>query len=109
MSIELPEILSAYFAADREGNPEAVSRCFTEAATVKDERRIYTGRDAIRRWKSEASTKYNYTVEPFAIESDGGRTVVKSHLAGDFPGSPLDLRYLFRLQGDKIEELEITP
>jgi hypothetical protein len=37
-----------------------------------------------------------------------GRTVVTSHVAGDFPGSPVDLRYFFRLENDKIVELEIT-
>ena len=32
-----------------------------------------------------------------------------SHLEGDFPGSPLDLRYFFTLDGDKIAALEIIP
>jgi hypothetical protein len=33
---------------------------------------------------------------------------VTSHLVGDFPGSPVDLRYFFVLDGDKIASLEIS-
>jgi len=36
-------------------------------------------------------------------------TVVTSRLTGNFPGSPVDLRYFFRLEGDKIASLEIVP
>jgi len=35
--------------------------------------------------------------------------VVTSHVVGDFPGSPIDLRYLFVLDDDRIAELEIVP
>ena len=34
--------------------------------------------------------------------------VVTSHLVGNFPGSPVDLRFFFKLEGDKIASLEIT-
>ncbi|WP_417617506.1 hypothetical protein [Parasphingorhabdus sp.] len=58
---------------------------------------------------ANASTQYSYTVEPFAIAEEGGRVVISSHLVGNFPGSPVDLRYFFILQGNKIAELEIVP
>ena len=44
-----------------------------------------------------------------AVAEDDGRTVVSSHLVGNFPGSPVDLRYAFRFDGDRIAELEIAP
>ena len=109
MSIDLPVPISRYFAADKLRDAEAISRCFADDAIVKDERRTHTGLAAILQWKAEASTKYSYSAEPFAITHEGGRTIVTSHLTGDFPGSPVDLRYLFRLEGDKIAELEIKP
>ena len=43
------------------------------------------------------------------IEVKGDRKVVTGHVAGNFPGSPVDLRYFFRLTGEKIAELEILP
>lgn len=109
MSIELPDVIAAYFSADKKGSAQAISDCFTEDATVVDEGNTYAGRDAIRQWMANASTQYTYTVEPFDIAEDGQRTIVTSHLVGNFPGSPVDLRYFFVLRGDKITELEIAP
>lgn len=107
MPIILPGPVAAYFAADQ-SDGDAVALCFTENATVIDERRTHAGRDAIRRWKAEASAKFSYTTDPFAVSEEDGRTVVTAHVSGDFPGSPVDLRYAFVLEGGKIARLEIT-
>lgn len=109
MSIKLPDAIDAYFSADKKGNAQAVAEGFTQDATVIDEGNTYTGRNAIRRWMANASTQYTYTVEPFDIAEDGQLTIVTSHLVGNFPGSPVDLRYFFVLRGDKIAGLEIVP
>ncbi|MGR3455680.1 nuclear transport factor 2 family protein [Pseudooceanicola sp.] len=109
MTIELPEAIRAYFAADKKGDAQALAAWFTPDAVVVDEGNTYTGRDAIRQWMANASTQYSYTVEPFALAEEGGRTVVTSHLVGTFPGSPVDLRYFFVLEGDRIAGLEIVP
>ena len=107
-SLSLPKPIAAYFTADK-GDGEAVSQCFTENAIVKDEGHTHKGRAAIKEWKTDASAKYQYTSEPFACEEKDGKIVVTSHLAGNFPGSPVDLRYFFQLEGDKIVSLEIIP
>jgi hypothetical protein len=107
-SLSLPKPVAAYFTADS-GDGEAVSQCFTENAIVKDEGHTYKGRAAITKWKAGTSAKYQYTSEPFACEEKDGKTVVTSHLVGNFPGSPVDLRYFFRLEGDKIASLEVVP
>ncbi|WHZ33384.1 nuclear transport factor 2 family protein [Sagittula sp. MA-2] len=109
MSIELPDAIDAYFSADKTGNAQALSELFTQDATVVDEGNTYQGREAIRQWMANASTQYTYTVEPFDIAEEAQRTIVTSHLVGNFPGSPVDLRYFFVLRGDKIAELEIVP
>lgn len=108
MAIELPLPIAGYFAADGGADASAVSRHFTEDAIVRDEGHTYTGREAIEQWKKESSTRYVYSVEPFAIEDDPGRTVVTAHLTGNFPGSPIDLRYRFALEGERIAGLEIV-
>lgn len=109
MNIELPDAIAAYFSADTAGKAQAISECFTPDATVVDEGNTYTGRDAIRQWMATAATQYTYTIEPFEIADDGQHTIVTSHLVGNFPGSPVDLRYFFVLRGDKIAKLEIVP
>ena len=108
MTLELTGPVAAYFAADTEGG-EAVARCFTEAAVVKDEGRAYRGQAAIRQWKEGASTRYEYTNEPLACDQRDRTVVVTSRLTGSFPGSPVDLRYFFALEGDQISSLEIVP
>lgn len=109
MSIELPGPIAHYFAADKGSDPASLAACFTLDGTVVDEGNTYAGRDAIRQWLANASTQYTYTVEPFALAHEDGRIIVTSHLAGNFPGSPVDLRYLFTLEGDLIAALEIMP
>jgi hypothetical protein len=106
--LNLPEPIAAYFAADKRDS-EAITRCFTKDAVVKDEGHTYTGVMAIKQWKDESSSKYTYTSEPFAVEHRNGTTVVTSRLTGNFPGSPVDLRFLFRLEHRKITFLEIIP
>jgi hypothetical protein len=108
MTLELPEPVAKYFIADK-GDSEAVSQCFAENAIVKDEGHTYTGRAAIKQWKAEASAKYQYTCEPFACEQKDEKVVVTSRLTGNFPGSPVNLRFCFELEDDKIASLEITP
>src|SRR5262245_38366974 len=108
MTLNLPKPITAYFDADR-GNSEAVAQCFTENAVVKDEGHTYRGRAAIKKWKADASAKYQYTCEPFACEVKDGKLVVTARLTGNFPGSPVDLRFFFELEGDKIASLEIIP
>lgn len=106
--LNLPEPIAAYFDADnRDG--EGVAGCFTKQAVVKDEGHTHSGLAAIKAWKAAASSKYSYTSAPFAVEQEGGRYVVSTRLSGSFPGSPVDLRFVFRLERGKIAFLEITP
>jgi hypothetical protein len=104
----LPQPIAAYFAADKVDSV-AVSRCFTENAIVRDEGHTYTGITEIARWKTEASKKYEYTCQPIACEQEDGRTVVTCTLTGNFPGSPVDLRFFFVLAGEKVASLEVRP
>jgi len=108
MSIELPAPIAGYFAADKGADANAISRHFSDDAIVRDEGHTYMGRAAIQRWKAESSTKYTYTVQPLAVADEGGQTVVTAHLTGNFPGSPINLRYRFALRGEQIAELEIV-
>ena len=104
--LNLPEPIAAYFAADK---GEAIARCFTENGVVTDEGHTYRGRSAIQQWKADASAKYDYISEPFACEKRDGKTIVTSRLTGNFPGSPVNLRFVFKLEGEQIAVLEIVP
>ena len=104
-SLTLPKPISDYFTADS-GDGEAVAQCFTENAIVKDEGQIHKGRAAIKKWKADASAKYQYTSEPITCEEKDGKTVVTSHLVGNFPGSPVDLRFFFMKSHAHFQTIE---
>jgi hypothetical protein len=106
--LNLPEPIAAYFEADRRSGTTLL-RCFTKQAVVIDEGQTHTGLAAIAAWKIAASEKYAYTVEPVRLERSEGRHVVTGRVSGNFPGSPVDLRFVFELSHRKIAFLEIKP
>ena len=108
MIIEMPEVIQNYYDADKK-KAGSISVHFTPDAVVIDEGNTYKGSDEIDEWQQQASTEYSYTVEPFALDAVDDKTVVTAHLRGNFPGSPVDLRYIFGLSGGQIESLEIKP
>ncbi len=107
MSIDLPTPIAIYIAAENRGDTEAMSQCFAEHAVVRDEGKTIKGLAAIKRWKAETKKKYQHTVEPLALIQEGDKTIVTNRLTGKFPGSPIEVRFIFKLDRDKIESLEI--
>jgi hypothetical protein len=105
--LNLPEPIEAYFKADQRDG-EALAQCFTRQGIVMDERQTHCGTEAIKAWRTAAAAKYAYTSAPLAVEKKDGRYVVTSRVIGNFPASPIDLRYIFRLERGKIAHLEIT-
>ena len=106
--LNLPEPVAAYFAADRR-DAHAVARCFTHEGMVKDEGRTHVGLAAIEAWKAATSAQYTYTAEPVALERADHNYIVTSRVTGNFPGSPVDLRFIFALERGRIASLEIKP
>ena len=106
--LNLPEPVAAYFEADARDS-HAVARCFTQDAVVVDEGQSHVGVAAIEAWKSAASARFSYAVEPVSLETKGRTCVVSGRVTGDFPGSPVVLHYTFSLERGKIRSLEIKP
>jgi hypothetical protein len=107
MSMQLPKPIAAYMAAENSDTPEALGACFAADAVVLDEGRTIEGLAAIKAWKVATKEKYRHSVEPLDATELGGETTVTTRVSGDFPGSPVTLRFVFRLAGDKIAPLEI--
>lgn len=107
MNIELPPPIAAYFAAANAHDMDAVLRCFAAEAVVHDEGQEIRGAAAIRAWKDRTDQKYSPTATPTALAEAQGRSVVTASVSGNFPGSPLPLRYFFTLGEAGITELEI--
>ncbi|WP_296247607.1 nuclear transport factor 2 family protein [Pseudomonas sp. UBA4194] len=104
-TLMLPEPIAHYFASAHD--PEALAKCFTADAILKDDGHTYEGVQAITGFLGAASVKYNATTEPFDIRDDDGYQIVRAKVTGDFRGSPVNLIYRFGLDGDLIASLEI--
>ena len=100
--------VARYIAAANVQDIEAVMANFSEAAVVRDEGQSRQGIAAIRQWAMDVSRKYRSTVEALDVVQTGGKTILTGRVSGDFPGSPIELHYVFTLTGGKIECLEIS-
>ncbi len=107
MRLQLPKPIEIYLAAENAEDADALAMCFAPDAIVVDEGRTIEGLNAIKAWTLETKKKYQHPVEPTAIAERGGKTVVTTRLAGNFPGSPIKVDFVFRLEGGKIAALEI--
>jgi hypothetical protein len=107
MPVDLPTPIAIYIDAENRGDTEALAKCFAEDAVVRDEGETIEGLAAIKRWKAETKKKYEHTIEPLASAQKDGKTIVTNRLTGNFPGSPIELEFVFELDGDKIASLEI--
>src|ERR1700704_582151 len=107
MPLDLPGPIAEYFAAEKARDALALALCFVDDGVVRDEGGTFKGTNAIRDWNAAARKKYQHTVEPLSAVQRGGATILAGGVAGDFPGSPVTLDHVFRLEGDKISSLEI--
>ena len=107
MTLDAPEPIAAYLAAEEAKDADALSRCFVEAGIVHGEVRDYRGRDAIRQWKQGADEKYRYALQMVNAQMHGDEVTVRARLTGEFPGSPVELDHIFKLSNNKIASLEI--
>lgn len=107
MPLNVPKAVSDYLEAEKAKDASRLALCFTEDGLVHDESQDHRGRDAIRQWKVDADAKYRYVMEPLSAAANGDTVELRARLTGDFPGSPIELDYIFRLVGNKIASLEI--
>jgi ketosteroid isomerase-like protein len=107
MTVSVPPMISAYFAATNAHDPDAAVASFAEMAVVVDERHEYVGKPAIRGWLVAVFAKYGVTSTVSAITHQGDTHRVAALVSGNFPGRPATLHYDFTLADDGIARLSI--
>jgi hypothetical protein len=103
----LPKSIALYISAENGGDANLFDQAFVENAVVRDENETHQGLAAIKKWKAETKRKYQHSVDPLSIAEKDGKVVVTNRLTGNFPGSPIELDFVFAIEGDKIVSLEI--
>lgn len=106
-TLPLPKVISDYFAAANDGRIDDAADCFAENALVHDESHDHAGRLAIREWIAEATGKYQPKTEILRVEERESAIAVTSRVSGTFPGSPVELEFLFTTADDGISHLTI--
>ena len=109
MKINVPGPVATYLAAEKTKDSERLGECFREDAIVRDEGREHRGVAAIKAWHREANANFRYVVEPLDASVGGPAVVVRARVTGDFPGSPVELRFNFTVSEDQIASLEVAP
>jgi hypothetical protein len=107
MTDSLPKPIALYVSAENSGDATLFEECFADDAIVRDESKTHKGLSAIKDWKAETKRKYQHTVDPLRIAERDGKFIVTNRLNGNFSGSPIELDFVFTIQGDKIVSLEI--
>lgn len=107
MQIPMPPPVQLYFQSEAYEDTQRLGDCFTPDAVVSDEQRTHHGLAAIRAWKTESKASTKYRVTPVSAEPAGAGVLVVGRVEGDFPGSPVMLRYQFDLEGNRISALAI--
>jgi hypothetical protein len=110
-NIAFPPPIERYFAAKEGEDAEETLACFTEDATVWDngEDLELKGIAQIREWMTGTVAGYKLSSEVKSGEMRGEEFVAGVVVSGDFPGSPYEFAYRFKLRGDRIAELAIDP
>ena len=105
--MDLPPPIQAFFDGNARLDATTMLAPFASDAIVRDEARIHRGTGAIRAWIDRNSIGLPAIALPAAVRSEGDRHEVRARVSGNFPGSPIDLAFRFRLHDGAIAELEI--
>jgi hypothetical protein len=108
LTTRLPALLARYFEAQNGRDVEAMLASFAADPVVCDEHREHRGAAAVREWIVDVTKKYEPQVEVVETMVDGSNVTVDVSVSGNFPGSPLQLRYAFVLVEQRIARLEIS-
>ena len=108
MAIKLPTPIGAFFDAESRNDAEALGQAFAEDGVVLDEGHVIQGRPrhqalAGRDPKKISRTRWNRW-RPKRMRDE---TIVTCRLSGSFPGSPIKVRFIFKLDGNAITSLEV--
>ncbi|MDP9782713.1 MULTISPECIES: nuclear transport factor 2 family protein [Pseudomonas] len=105
----LAPAIAGYIAAANARDSSAVTRFFAEDANVFDEGQHRVGTQAIAQWMEDTAQRFQPRVEVLNVQQRTGKVLVQNLISGTFPGSPLELRYTFRLdEQGKISRLDIS-
>ena len=107
MSLVPPGSIERYVESINAADATEASLCFSTEARVLDEGEWIEGRPAIEKWITSTHEKYNHQTTPMSFVGDTNAGVLAAKVEGTFKGSPINLKFEFRLTDGLISELKI--
>jgi ketosteroid isomerase-like protein len=104
---DLPPTIARFIEASNARDLDRAVDCFAGDAVVEDEGETHQGLDEVRAWKQATEERFRYSIGPTELEHRDGQTIVTATLAGNFPGSPVELKYDFTIIDEAITGLSI--
>lgn len=104
--MNLPKVLIDLVAAQNSSDSEAYANCFSETAIVFDEGKKHSGKAAIKNWIAKANQEYNTKMKP--LDYSATKQTLEAEISGTFPGSPLVIKYQFKIEEGQIQSLKIV-
>lgn len=107
MNADFPDLIARYFEHAVAPDREQWFALFADDVMIEDDGRTHRGIDEVRQWRSEVPS-VTYSINDVATQD--GYQVATADIAGDFPGSPIPLRFHFiEVEGGLIKHLAIRP
>ena len=106
--MNLPKVIADLVAAQNSFDSVAYAKCFAETAVVFDEGRTHNGRKEIEEWIADANNRYEAVIKPLSFEEKETESIFKAETTGNFPGSPIVLRYHLEIVDELIQSLKVT-
>ena len=104
--MNLPKVIAELVKSQNEFDSAAYADCFAENAQVFDEGKTHNGKAEIEQWIDKSNKDNRATMEP--VDYDEKEDILSAKIAGSFPGSPLILKFHFKIADGKIQALKVT-
>ncbi|WP_312766492.1 nuclear transport factor 2 family protein [Epilithonimonas sp.] len=104
--MNLPKVVEELIKTQNDFDSVAYAQCFTETAVVFDEGKTHIGRKEIEQWIDKANQDYRATMKP--MEYSETEQTLTTEVSGNFPGSPIILKYHYEFEDGLIQALKIV-
>ena len=106
---EVPEVVGNYLKAHIVQDYATAVTYLAEDVTVLDDGHTLQGRDETLKAFDASAQQFEVTTTLNSVSKPSDDVwEVSTHLSGNFPGGEVDLRMIFTVLDDTIQELEIT-
>ena len=108
MSLNLPQPIADYIAANARLDIDGMLKPFLHDAVFIDNGKHFEGQAAIRELLENEVMPVKAIFTPDQVRQEGGDVVLEGPAHGTFPGSPIRFTYRFTLAHGAIQTLETT-